>query len=79
MKAHQEATGAYPERMEARIETGQKPTDAKIKTSMEEVKAMNMEANPKEIQVMMECQKVTNKKPAVESIRAMKDRSRDQL
>jgi hypothetical protein len=77
MTAHQEVTGAYPERVEAKIETGQKPMEAKIKTGMEEVKATDMEANPEEIQVVTERQKVTNEKAAVETVGALKDQSGD--
>jgi hypothetical protein len=37
---------AYPERMESRIETGQEPMEAEIKTCLVEVEATSLEANP---------------------------------
>jgi hypothetical protein len=43
MKADLEATEAYPERTESRIETGQEPLEAEIKTCL-----VYMEANPEE-------------------------------
>jgi hypothetical protein len=33
-------------KMEANIETGHEPREAEIKTGLEEVKAMDLEANP---------------------------------
>jgi transcription elongation factor Elf1 len=48
MKAYPEAMDAYPERMEARTETDQEPMEAKIKTGLVEVDAMDLEDNPEE-------------------------------
>jgi hypothetical protein len=39
---------AYPERMDARIETGQKQIEAEINTGLIDVEAMDLEANTEE-------------------------------
>jgi hypothetical protein len=46
MNGCQEAGEAYPEIMEARVVTGQKEMEAKIKISLEKVKATDLEADP---------------------------------
>jgi hypothetical protein len=44
-----------------------------MKTVLEEVKATNVEASPKEVEVVVEHQKVPDKEAAVENIGALKD------
>jgi hypothetical protein len=60
-----EAMEAYPEKMEARVKTNQEPVEAKIKTGLFEVEAMDLEANPKEKEVMAEQHGVPNEEAAV--------------
>lgn len=48
-----------------------------IKTSMKDVKAMGLEANPEELEVVAYCWKGPNEEAAVEMIGAQKDRSGD--
>jgi hypothetical protein len=40
--------------MEARIETSQEQSNTEIETDLEEVEAMEMEANPEETEAMVE-------------------------
>jgi hypothetical protein len=47
-------------KMEARIQTSHEPKEAEIKTGLEEVKAMVLEANPEEIEIIAEHQEVPN-------------------
>jgi hypothetical protein len=46
--ARRKATEAYPERTESRIETGQEPPEAEIKTCLVDVEATDLETYPKE-------------------------------
>jgi hypothetical protein len=49
-----------------------------METGLEEVKAMDLEANPEEIDAVAEHQEVPNKEAAVETIGALEDQSGDQ-
>jgi hypothetical protein len=62
---------------EVRVETGQDPVEAKIKTGLEERKATSLEANQAEIEAIAEHQEVPNEEAAMETIRALEDRSGD--
>jgi hypothetical protein len=46
--------------MDARIETSQEQINTKIKTDLEDVEAMDLEANPEEMKVVMERQEIPN-------------------
>jgi hypothetical protein len=65
-------------KMEARIETGREPREAKIKVGLEEVKAMDLKANPEEIEAISEHQEVPNEEATADTIRALDDRHGDQ-
>lgn len=58
--------------MKARIETSQEPRAAKSKTDLEQAKAMDLEANPEEIQPELENQEVL--KEEVEMMGALESR-----
>jgi hypothetical protein len=60
-----EGIKACPERMENRIETDQEPKEAKIKTGLVEVQAMDLEANSEEKQAIVEEQEVPKEEAAV--------------
>jgi hypothetical protein len=52
--------------MEVKIEMNQKLMEPGIKTSMEEITAIDFETNPEKIEVIAECQKVPNEEATVE-------------
>jgi hypothetical protein len=60
-----------------RNDEGQEQIDAKIKTGLEEVKAMALKENPEETEATAEHQEVSNKEAAVETMRAPEDQSGD--
>jgi hypothetical protein len=72
-KACRETTEACQEKTEARIETSQEQMEAEIKTGLEEVKAMDLEASPEEVEVIAELQKVPDEEAAVETTGALKE------
>jgi hypothetical protein len=45
--------------------------EAEIKTGLEEVKAMDLEASPEEVKVIVELQKVPDEETTVETNRAL--------
>jgi protein-disulfide isomerase-like protein with CxxC motif len=59
------------------IKACQDPREAEIMTGLEEVKATDLEANPKEIEVMAEHQEVINEEVAMETIIALEHRYGD--
>jgi hypothetical protein len=62
-----EVMEAYLRKMEARIETGQGPREAEIKTVLEKVKATELETVPEEIEVVVACQEVPNEEAPLET------------
>jgi hypothetical protein len=70
MKAGQEAK-------KAKSETGQEPREIKSKTGLEAVKATDWEANPEEMEALMEHQGVPKEGTMVETIRPLEDQYED--
>jgi hypothetical protein len=70
MKAGQEAK-------EARIETGREPREVESKTGLEAVKAMDWEANPEEMEALVEHQGVPKEEVMVETIRPLEEQYGD--
>jgi hypothetical protein len=64
--------------METRIETDHESRHAEDKTGLEEMKATDLEANPEEIEVVVEHREVPNEEVAVETFDALKGRTGNQ-
>jgi hypothetical protein len=58
--------------MESRIEAGQEPGEAEIKTCLVEVEATDLEANSEDKQTIAEQQEVSKEETAVKTVRALK-------
>jgi isopentenyldiphosphate isomerase len=66
-----EVMEAYPERVEARAKTNQEPVEAEIKTGLFEVETTDLEANPKEKEIVEEQHGVPNEEATVKTIGAL--------
>jgi hypothetical protein len=71
-KACLEKMETYPEKTEAMMNACQEP-------GLEEMKATDVEVSTEEIGAVAELQEVPNEKAAMETVRALEDRSGDQL
>jgi hypothetical protein len=62
---------------EARIETSHEQIDTEINTGLEEVEAMDLEANSEETEAVVEWQEIPNEEAAVGTIGALEDQHGD--